>query len=341
MNKLDDIKNINNDIQLAEFLGVDKDILDLLINNKLECRDISFKHSEGSEKIGYFYFTINKKNGGQRIIYEANHLGVRNSLKKIRNFLNAKYIPLECVHGFIKGKGIKSNAKNHLEKRVVINIDIVDFFGSIKIKQIQDVFKNLGANEDISLKLAKITTRNGYLPQGFCTSPVLSNLVMEEIDNEIMKDSKLFNYTYTRYGDDMTFSSMDKKINLRVILEIIKRKGFFINYKKFKAMYKGSSQIVTGLSVSDNAPRIPRKIKKLLRFHFYYLKKFGALDYSSRFKKFNGADTSFYWIEGWNNYLNAIEPELSEKYCGIISEEKLKLDYQISLIVNEMENPSN
>ncbi|MDD4358190.1 MAG: reverse transcriptase family protein [Candidatus Pacebacteria bacterium] len=325
MQNLKEIKGLKNNDQLAEFLGISLKYLDHLLKEEKVCVEKKSLDDENKDNpfVDFAYFYLYTKKGKKRKIYETINQGSKTALQSIRKFLENNYNPLECVHGFVKGKGIRTNALNHIGKKIVINLDVKNFFESIKINQVKEVFLMLGANEDIASGLAKISTIENFLPQGFYTSPILSNMVFMNIDKELSKHSKEKIYTYTRYGDDMTFSSNDN-IDLGFICSIIRKNGFVLNDNKTKFMKRGRSQIVTGLSVSDHEmPRIPKKIKKLLRMHFYFLDKLGEDEYSSNFYQTSKPlHTYLIWLEGWCNYLNSVEPFLARKYFPIIEREK-------------------
>lgn len=338
MQNLKEIKNLENNEQLAEFLGISSDYLAHLLSEEKTCVDRKSLNEENEDNpsVDFAYFYIYTKRSKKRKIYETINQGSKTALKSVRKFLDNNYKPPECVHGFVSKKGIKTNALNHVGKKLVINLDIKNFFESIKIDRIKEVFRTLGAKEEIVSVLAELTTMNGILPQGFYTSPVLSNMVFLDMDKEFLEDSREKKYTYTRYGDDMTFSS-NNVIDLSSIYNIINKSGFALNSEKTKFMRKGKKQVVTGLSVSDSEmPRIPKKIKKLLRMHFYFLDKLGEDEYSSNFYQSSKPLRAYlFWLEGWCNYLNSIEPFLAKKYFLIIEKEKkLQEEFENGIIDN-------
>ena len=168
--------------------------------------------------------------------------------------------------------GIFTNANVHTNKKLVLNIDIKDFFGSIKFNRLVGFFiqnKYFELNEEIAFTIARIATFRenddviGYLPQGSPCSPVISNLFTAMLDSRLVKLCKKNKCVYTRYADDITISTNLKEFpqNILTIVddEIIlndrfKRQletfGFIINNKKTRLSDKKQRQVVTGLVVN-------------------------------------------------------------------------------------------
>ncbi|MFA5748053.1 MAG: reverse transcriptase family protein [Candidatus Absconditabacterales bacterium] len=271
-----------------------------------------FEKFEEHREISTFMekITIQKRRGHFRTVYNLLDESYRNILSQIRDLLNKGYNPPEPVHGFIKGRSIFTNAKQHLGKAVVINIDIRNFFESIPINKVKDIFLSLGFCPEIADVLSKITCYNGVLATGFATSPVISNIICSDMDFELEILAKSACYTYTRYCDDITFSSSkESKLPRNNIEEILKNHDFLINDKKYFIQKKGGNQYVTGLTVCEkDRPRIPKKLKKRLRLESYYINKYGFGGYTERGKKrlLQGP----YSISGRMSYIQKLEPNL-------------------------------
>ena len=229
---------------------------------------------------------------GYRTVYSVKPYFALNALKTLKFYLNDLYKPNDCVHGFVKKRNIVSNAKKHLNKKIILNIDIKDFFESINLNMVKDVFNSLGFDENISEILSKITTYNDRLVAGFSTSPVIANLYCRDMDEEIIRICSEYNITYTRYADDITLSgdTVDILYNLQ---EVLDKYGFKINKLKTKKYYKGNGQYVTGLSVEDSImPRIPKNIKKRLRAEIYCICKYGLKSNVARVLKIDENEVS-------------------------------------------------
>ena len=182
----------------------------------------------------------------------------------------------ENAHGFIKGKNILSNAKQHINKKYILKVDINNFFKSIKILSVNNIFIKLGCNEKNAKLFSELCTYDNVLKEGFNTSPILANLYCYELDNELISLSKKYNLTYTRYSDDITFSSENNHFpKIEELEQIFSKFSFVLNKDKTLFFKKGQSQYVTGLSISNPTyPRIPRKTKRKISQDLYQLDKY-------------------------------------------------------------------
>lgn len=225
--------------------------------------------------MSYSNIIIPKRTGGVRKISAPSE-----NLKYIQRWLLDNILKnnncLPCVTGFIDNKSIVDNAKLHVGKECVINVDIKDFFPSIKYIQVYRLFKNMGYTRHLSMLFAGLTTYNKSLPQGSPASPHISNLVCQNLDRRLMEFATKIEADYTRYADDMTFSGKKGMAKfLPVIKNIIKEEHFSVNEKKVRVHYKHHRQMVTGLVVNEKLS-VPSKTKKYLRQQIYYSKKFGV-----------------------------------------------------------------
>ena len=224
----------------------------------------------------YHLAFIKKKNGGERTL---NIPAV--SLRIIQRWILDKILKnmyiSQYAMGFCKNKSIVTNAKYHLGKTCVINVDLKDFFPSITQKQIFNIFYYYGYTIDVSYMLSRLCTCEGRLPQGAPTSPCLSNIVCLKLDKRLSEVSKRFKAEYTRYADDITFSSNSDISNiLPIVKEIIQNEGFHLNEKKTRILFKHQKQEVTGLLVNGNQIRVDKKYIKKFKQEIYYCKKYGV-----------------------------------------------------------------
>jgi len=160
--------------------------------------------------------------------------------------------------------------------------------------------------------MAKICSINDVLEEGLHPSPMLANLYFYEIDQKLFQLAKEYKCDYTRYADDMTFSSSKdlKDTNLlEEITSILANEQLCLSSKKTRYSKYGQAQYVTGLSTSNpQRPRIPKKMKRQLRQEFYYIKRYGFL---AHFKVRNeNARRGYKRINGWIDYIMGVEPEL-------------------------------
>ncbi len=243
-----------NEESLAAAIGVDLEILKK-ISRKIH------KH--------YREFQIVQKNKKIRNISAP-----RTYLKVIQwwildNILSKFCFP-DCVHGFVPGKSAATNATFHFGAQHIVNIDIKDFFPSINSDKVETVFIGLGYEKSLSKLLTKFCTLRGSLPQGAPTSPSLANLVSAEMDNDFQRLADSLNCQYTRYADDITFSSkfyIDIDI-LTYSKEILAKYGFSANESKTKLVGQGGRLEVTGFVINKKV-QMRRQWRKRVRAIFH------------------------------------------------------------------------
>lgn len=226
----------------------------------------------------YKHFEIPKKNGKMRKIEEPSP-----ALKEIQTWIlknilvpaSKKYVS-PVAKAFIPGKKLKENARFHKSKRIVVALDIIDFFGSVCFSQVFWMFRDLGYNKGVSMMLTNICMLSGSLPQGAPSSPMLSNLIFQKIDNRLFQYCRNRNIMYSRYADDLTFSS--KVLDVRHLISYVKmllsNTNFRINEEKTKVMARGMRQIVTGVVVNDKL-QVPKQYRDKVRQEMYYGMKYG------------------------------------------------------------------
>lgn len=220
------------------------------------------------------------------------------------------------AYGFIKKRGIRENAKVHLNKMHILNLDITDFFKSINSRDVYNVFVKLGTPENGAKQLAILCTLQNKLEEGLHTSPVISNIHCHSLDTKIAKIAKKQKFSYSRYADDLTFSSNTRVPYPDQIEKILNSFGFNLNTDKTRYSKKGQAQYVTGLSVSnDKYPRIPKIMKSQLRTELYFMNKYGIASHCHR-QGIEPEDISqeLNRIQGWIWYMYGIEPDLAAQY---------------------------
>ena len=220
------------------------------------------------DKSDYATFSIPKKDGFREINYlpkSSKLFSLQQEL--LQNLLNQTYLPT-CAKGFRKGESYKSFLVPHIGNQYFLRIDIKDFFHSITEERIKSEFERYitFSSKDESAAIVElisdIVTYNGSLPQGASTSPAISNIVLARVDQRILKYCQLFGITYTRYADDLLFSSLNfdfsgKPWFLKKIRHILSSVNLKINYSKIKY---GSKEIsLNGYVISCAEIRISRK----------------------------------------------------------------------------------
>lgn len=211
-------------------------------------------------------------------------VGLDRLLKQLRGGidLTTAYEAPREVHGFVPGRGIVSNASQHLGQDVVLKVDLRDFFGAIGTDKLTPALGGFGFDVECSTAIAGVALIDGSLAQGFSTSPLLSNLAFLESDRKIAAHAGRFNVTYTRYVDDLIFSGQQAIVTdefLKDITSLLTELGWQVNDSKTRFMRRGRPQFVTGLYVGDvERPHIPRAMKRLLRREVHFAAKYGIED---------------------------------------------------------------
>lgn len=193
---------------------------------------------------------------------------------RIRHGLLAHLPVDDCVHGFVRARGIVTNARAHAGRRAwVLNVDLKDFFPSISYQRVDDFFRHrFAAQRRVSGYLTRLTTFSGHLAQGFTTSPEIANFVAWHMDRRMSGLAARHGLAYTRYADDLTMSCPDGddvvEIGsiIRKMFAIIRGEGFVVNKRKIAVMKLGRRQRVTGLVIGDQGTiSVDRRIRRLLR----------------------------------------------------------------------------
>ncbi len=223
----------------------------------------------------YKTFYIRKKTGGQREINAPCYqLSILLYITNI--LLKAIYTPNSSAMGFAEGKSIVMNASKHTGHHYVFNIDLENFFPSIPQARVwarlqQPPFDFSDEVAAIVAGLCCHTNAEGtqnVLPQGAATSPLLTNAICDKLDRRMKGVAKRFGLHYTRYADDMTFSSMHNVYQegsdfREEIKRIIEDQGFKMNDKKTRLLRDGQRQEVTGLTVNENVNLTKKYVKDL------------------------------------------------------------------------------
>lgn len=219
-------------------------------------------------QVNYREFTVAKKNGKTRKISAP-----EDELKKMQRLINRRLLYGMQAHcncsGFEPGESIVYNVDMHVGKRVVIKLDIRDFFHSTGEERVFNYFRKIGWNQECAELLTRLTTYRGCLPQGAPTSPRLSNLVNYRLDSRLAAFADRIQADYSRYADDITFSiNEDNSEIITRILSFVRmvllETGYRPNRKKIRVMRSHQQQKITGLVVNQKI-QLPRQTRKWLR----------------------------------------------------------------------------
>lgn len=230
----------------------------------LEVEDKSLRYFIHSNNSMYNTFNIPKKNGKLRKINAPNK-ELKNIQKKLSYILNLIYKVKPCAYGFINNKNIKDNAKNHIKRKAILNIDLKDFFTQIHFGRVRGMLMKppYEIGVQAATTIAQIACYNGVLPQGAPSSPVLTNMICSPLDTQLTKLAQKYTLKYTRYADDITFSTYESTFpksllygeanNLIIGNEfnhILSKNSFSVNTDKIHLNNNYTRQEVTGLVVN-------------------------------------------------------------------------------------------
>jgi hypothetical protein len=198
---------------------------------------------------------LSKRGGNIRLI-EAPKARLKKLQRQILTEILERIPPHPCVHGFLKGRSIRTFAAPHVGRRVVLRMDLSDFFPTFAAARIQTLFRTMGYPEPVADLLGGICTNRAprdlwsglpaearalysrpHLPQGAPASPALANLCSYRLDCRLAGLAESAGARYTRYADDLAFSG-GEEFEGRVerfsthVAAILLEKGFTVNHRK-------------------------------------------------------------------------------------------------------------
>lgn len=288
-------------------------------------KSLNYHSNPANNARRYQQFTVKKKSGGERTIHAPNK-GLKAIQRCLNLVLQAMYDVDENAFGFVPGRSILDNARKHAGSVNVYNIDLKDFFSSIDQARVWIRFKlkpfsldGSAGKQDIAKLMAGLCChdmvverqgedgqwrkeRRNVLPQGAPTSPVLTNIICQQLDYYLNRVALRFGLKYSRYADDITFSSPHNVYgpNGEFIKELekqISKHGFHIKTSKTRLQKQGFRQEVTGLVINDT-PNVQRRYIKELRKWLYYWETYGYTKASDLFEPTYIADKGY--VKGEN-----------------------------------------
>lgn len=263
-----------------KYIGVKECNEFLLSLNLLNCKDEKkyiktiYSLSNNIEK-NYKIYSIKKKNGKLRKIYEPNNILKHIQRKILENILNNKSISI-YAKAYHKGLSLKDNALPHINKDVILKLDIKNFFESISFFNVyESCFSIEYFPKSVGMILTYLCTYDDHLTQGSPTSAYISNLVMKEFDEYIGNWCTNNNITYTRYSDDMTFSgNFNPSEVINLVRNNLSKLGLELNNDKIHVIRKSSRQSVTGIVVNEKI-QVNITYRRDIRQEMYYINKYG------------------------------------------------------------------
>jgi len=259
---LEKLKSANSLSDLANLMGVRPSALSYII----------YKLSDDQK---YSEFDIPKKSGGVRKI-RAPHPELKmlqrrlaNLLYNCRDDIDEQYDRKPLSHGFRKRHSIITNARPHKRRRYVLNLDIENYFPSFNFGRVRGYFiknRDFALHDKVATVIAQIACFDNELPQGSPCSPVIAELVTHPMDVRLAQLAKRHSLTYTRYADDLTFSTSKAEFPTLIatidgqdgskcvlgnpLMTVIGRAGFAVNQYKTRMQVRTTRQSVTGLTVN-------------------------------------------------------------------------------------------
>lgn len=275
-------------------------------------RDLAY---QTPDILRYSHATMPKRNGDLRVLRIPSYHLMRVQ-RRLLPYLNDLFRPSSRAHGYVVGRGLRSNATPHIGKRYILNIDLVDFFGTIHFGRIRGRLMSAPYNltDAVATTIAKLATCDEKLALGAPTSPILSNMLCSGLDSHLANLAKNHGCFYTRYADDITFSSNrrgfpralaevenDDGVSVTVagreLSNLVEQEGFEVNHRKTRLLTVNDRQEVCGIVCNQKLNVLP-KLRRQVRAALHAWRKYGL------------AEAQREWHEKFN-YRGAVSFELS------------------------------
>ena len=227
----------------------------------------------------YHKAKLPKKSGGYRNLSVPDEV-----MKAIQRQISEMLLIHMPVSRYAKayrfGSSTLRNAKHHVGKQVVLKLDILHFFDSVRYSTVKDkVFPEEIYAEPLRILLTMLCYHKDALPQGAPSSPAITNIILYEFDELVGQWCRERGIAYTRYCDDMTFSGdFNPAEVIRFVRLELKKMGFLLNEQKTRIQRPGQQQSVTGIVVNEKLS-IPANYRRKLRQELYYCKNFGIQEH--------------------------------------------------------------
>jgi hypothetical protein len=294
----------------------------------------------------YRSFKIKKKTGGERLISAP-----MPRLKKLQRWILESVLDKVALHanahGFRHGRSILSNAAPHAGAGVVVNVDLKDFFPSIRYGRVKGMFRWLGYSEEVATIFALactateadevvldgvrwfVATSVRRLPQGAPTSPAITNVLCDRLDRRLTNAATKLGFVYTRYADDLSFSAKpgggeapDVGRLLRRVKWLVAKDGLEVHPKKTRVLRRGRRQEVTGLVVNSAQVAVPRADLRRFRALLQQIEKHGP-----KGKRWGDSEDVLASIDGFANYVLMIDKVKGGKLKARVAAIHLKHNY--------------
>lgn len=286
-------------------------------------------HREVISRCHYYTFEIPRRNGKLRTV-QAPHRTLAYAQGWVLDEILCRLPTHDAAHGFIPERSVVTNARPHLGAHTVINMDLTNFFPSITFPRVRGLFRSLGYSAAVATIFALLCTESPRqefmlegtkyfgatgpraLPQGACTSPAISNLISRSIDRRLWGLAKKLDWVYTRYADDITWSTTEPPnppvgYVMARIRHIAEDEGFSINEEKTRILRRNQRQSVTGIAVNDRLS-VPRSTVRRIRAILHNA-QFTGLAAQNR----DNHPHFEHWLLGMIGWIHMVQPETGDK----------------------------
>lgn len=237
----------------------------------LECNEGELNKAKEQKTLVCHENKISKKGGHRSIISVETNCELTKLQKKLQNNFLSKLPVSPSAKGFVKGYSYADFLEEHIGHKYFMRLDIKAFFDSITKDALIDSLEPF-VEEEIINDIAELCTWKEKIPQGFVTSPAISNLIFRRLDQRIRKYCRSYHKEmqreifYTRYADDMLFSSIgfDFKKNKnfkRMICHILQDKGFFCN--ESKTIFTQNEISLSGYVIKEDIHLSRKKLRNI------------------------------------------------------------------------------
>ena len=295
----------------------------------------------------YSQFNIAKRSGKIRTI-TAPDQRLKIIQRKLAPLLDQLYRPRQPVHGFVPDRSVKTNAEAHGRRRFVVNLDLRDFFPTITEKRVTGLLRALGVDKSVSEIVARLCCHMGQLPQGAPTSPVLSNMICYRLDTDLQLVAKSARAIYTRYADDITFSSYQPPTPLfetavpsagrfspdalaAQLRAAIINNGFVLNPDKAHYAERNSRRMVTGVKINAGL-NVDRRYIRRIRAMLHSIENVGLTAAEAKYASGGGKGSLAAHLRGKIAYLAHLKGQtdpvvrsLAQRYNKSFAAKQIKL----------------
>jgi hypothetical protein len=293
----------------------------------------------------YHYRTLSKRFGSVRLI-ESPKVRLKDLQGQILLWILEKVPPHSCAHGFVKGRSIKTFVAPHVGQRVLLRMDLCDFFATFGGPRIQSSFRTLGYPESVADLLGGICTNatprdvwselpadvdvqsagelrrlysRPHLPQGAPTSPSLANFCFYRVDCRLHALANSAGAHYTRYADDLAFSGGEEFERCAErfgshVAAVLSEQGFRVNHRKTRLMRRGVRQHAAGL-VTNERMNVVRRDFDRLKAMLHNCVRFGPADQNRE-----GRPNFRAHLEGRMSFVEMVNPEKARRLRALFEQ---------------------